>query len=105
MTGATTLGFASHEAIKGNFSKGFVKASESDKPLGFEVAFVCENVAAAHAKALKAGAKEVIAPEKKPWGQVCWNKHAVCVKKHRVKFVSHDCAFSQCCQPHHVYRS
>jgi lactoylglutathione lyase len=69
-TGETTLAFASHELGKMNFPSGFVAASESSKPLGFEVALVTPTVAEAHAKALAAGATEVRAPESKPWGQV-----------------------------------
>ena len=69
-TGETTLAFASHELGKTNFPSGFVAASESPRPLGFEVAFVTPSVAEAHATALSAGATEVNAPESKPWGQV-----------------------------------
>lgn len=69
-TGETTLAFASHELGKINFPNGFVAASESSKPLGFEVALLTPTVAEAHAKALAAGAAEVNAPESKPWGQV-----------------------------------
>lgn len=69
-TGQTTLAFASHELGKINFPMGFVAASESSKPLGFEVALVTPAVEEAHSKALAAGAAEVKAPESKPWGQV-----------------------------------
>lgn len=69
-TGETTLAFASHDLGKINFPMGFIAASESSQPLGFEVAFVTPTVEAAHAKALAAGAVEVKAPETKPWGQV-----------------------------------
>jgi len=69
-TGETTLAFASHELGKINFPSGFVAASESSKPLGFEVALVTPSVLEAHTKALRAGAAELKAPESKPWGQV-----------------------------------
>lgn len=69
-TGDTTLAFASHELGKMNFPKGFVAASDSIKPLGFEVALVTPSVADAHVKALAVGAAEIKAPETKPWGQV-----------------------------------
>ena len=69
-TGETTLAFASHELGHMNFPTGFVAASESSKPLGFEVALVTPTVAEAHAKALAAGAAEIKSPESKPWGQV-----------------------------------
>jgi lactoylglutathione lyase len=69
-TGETTLAFASHELGTMNLPSGFVAASQSAKPLGFEVALVTSNVAEAHARALAVGAMEVKAPEPKPWGQV-----------------------------------
>jgi lactoylglutathione lyase len=69
-TGETTLAFASLELGSLNFPSGFVAASESDKPLGIEIALVTSTVAEAHANALAAGAVEVKEPETKPWGQV-----------------------------------
>jgi lactoylglutathione lyase len=68
-TGATTLAFASHALADANFSGGIVRANESKQPLGMEVALVTSDVAAAHARALAAGAKELKAPQQKPWGQ------------------------------------
>ena len=69
-TGATTLSFAAHELAAMNFATGHVEASASPKPLGMEVGFVTDDVAAAHAKALSLGATELSAPTAKPWGQV-----------------------------------
>lgn len=69
-TGETTLAFAAHALGDMNFPGGHVAAHESAKPLGFEVAFVTADVAAAHATALAAGASELAAPKQKPWGQV-----------------------------------
>lgn len=69
-TGETTLAFASHELGRMNFPDGYVAASESKRPLGMEIALVTGDVQQAHAKALAAGAKELKAPEAKPWGQV-----------------------------------
>lgn len=68
-TGATTLAFASHALGEANLPGGYVAASASGPPLGVELAFVAEDVPAAHARALGAGASEVQAPERKPWGQ------------------------------------
>lgn len=68
-TGATTLAFAAHRMGHAHFPAGHVEAHTSPKPLGFEVAFVTDNVAAAHSRALQAGATELGAPEDKPWGQ------------------------------------
>ncbi len=46
-----------------------VRASLQGNPLGFEIAFVTEDVQAAHQHAIQHGATEVTAPESKPWGQ------------------------------------
>lgn len=69
-TGETTLAFASHELGNANFPDGFIATDASKKPLGFEIAFIAPDVAAAHAKAITAGATEIKASETKPWGQV-----------------------------------
>ncbi|MBE8718166.1 VOC family protein [Cellvibrio polysaccharolyticus] len=69
-TGETTLAFASHELGNANFPDGFIATDASKKPLGFEIAFIALDVTAAHVKALNTGAKEIKAPETKPWGQV-----------------------------------
>ena len=69
-TGETALAFAAHELGDMNFPGGHVAAHDSEKPLGFEIAFVTENVAEAHATALAAGATELAPPQQKPWGQV-----------------------------------
>ena len=68
-TGETALAFAAHALGELNFPGGHVEAHSSAKPLGFELAFVTGDVAQAHAKALASGAKELAAPQKKPWGQ------------------------------------
>lgn len=68
-TGATTLSFAAHELGDLNFDGGHVHADKAPKPLGMEVAFVTEDVAGAHQKAISAGAKEMTPPSQKPWGQ------------------------------------
>lgn len=69
-TGETTLAFASLELGSSNFPAGFVAASQSEKPLGIEIALVTPSVAEAHLKALAAGAIEIKDPKTKPWGQV-----------------------------------
>ena len=69
-TGTTTLAFAAHALGATNFSGGYVSATESAKPLGIEIALVVEDVASAHASALKHGAVELRAPSAKPWGQI-----------------------------------
>ena len=68
-TGGTTLSFAAHELGDGNFPDGHVAAHSSKQPLGFEIALVTDDVAAAHVTALSTGATELTAPVQKPWGQ------------------------------------
>jgi lactoylglutathione lyase len=68
-TGETALAFAAHALGDANFQGGHVAAHESEKPLGFEVALVTDDVGAAHRKAVAAGARELAAPVQKPWGQ------------------------------------
>ncbi len=68
-TGATVLAFASHELGRANLPGGYVLASQSELPLGMEIALVTEDVAAAHAKAIAAGAASIGEPAQKPWGQ------------------------------------
>ncbi|WP_054022043.1 VOC family protein [Piscinibacter sakaiensis] len=69
-TGATTLAFAAHALADTNFAGGHVAADASPRPLGIEIAFVTDDVAAAHARAIAAGAREMAAPQPRPWGQV-----------------------------------
>ncbi len=69
-TGETTLAFAAHDLGDLNIPGGHVRASESARPLGMEVALVTDDVAGAHARALSVGAKEVSTPAHRPWGQV-----------------------------------
>jgi lactoylglutathione lyase len=68
-TGETALAFAAHELGDANFPGGHVAAHDSARPLGFEIALVTDDVAAAHRKAVAAGARELAAPVQKPWGQ------------------------------------
>ena len=69
-TGETTLGFAAHALGAINLPTGYVAADTSPQPLGMELAFVTENISAAHARAIAAGATEIKAPLAKPWGQI-----------------------------------
>ncbi len=69
-TGETTLAFADHALGESHFPGGVVRADRSAQPLGMEIALVTADVAAAHARALAAGARELAPPATKPWGQV-----------------------------------
>jgi len=67
-TGTTALAFAA-EALSpagGEYQPNRPAA----KPAGAEVGLVTSDVAAAYRKALEAGAKSVMEPTTKPWGQV-----------------------------------
>lgn len=68
-TGETTLSFAAHELGEMNFPGGHVHADQSAIPLGFEIALVTDDVEKMHHQALSVGAKEMAAPQAKPWGQ------------------------------------
>ena len=69
-TGETTLSFAAHDLGDENFPGGYIRASESEIPLGMEIGLVTIDVASAHAHALREGAIELSAPVSKPWGQI-----------------------------------
>ena len=69
-TGETVLAFASHHVGASNFSKGYVKLTDMEKPAGFELAFVTDDVEKAVLKAVSAGATLVADPVDKPWGQI-----------------------------------
>ncbi|MBX3724767.1 MAG: VOC family protein [Xanthomonadales bacterium] len=69
-TGSTVLAFASHALAERNLPGGHVRADTSARPLGMEIALVTDDVDAAHARALAAGAGELAAPAAQPWGQV-----------------------------------
>jgi lactoylglutathione lyase len=66
-TGETTLAFASHELAAANLPQAFRPPALAETP--FEVCFVTDDVAAAHKRALDAGAEPVSEPQRKPWGQ------------------------------------
>jgi uncharacterized glyoxalase superfamily protein PhnB len=68
-TGETTLAFVSHTLGASNFPAGYVRASDSEQPLGMEIALATDDVAQAHRAAIAAGATELMAPTVKPWGQ------------------------------------
>jgi predicted enzyme related to lactoylglutathione lyase len=69
VTGETKLGFVAHQLAE---SHGFEyeRAQRAKKPSAFEIAFVTDDVEAAYAKAVKAGALALSAPKAKPWGQL-----------------------------------
>ena len=68
-TGETVLAFATHDLGQATLSGEYVRASDSELPLGMELALVTDSVAELHAKAVRHGAVELEAPHAKPWGQ------------------------------------
>lgn len=69
-TGETVLAFASHELGDLNLEGHYQKTDLNTPPAGVELAFVTDDVAAAYAHAIAAGAVAVKEPIAKPWGQV-----------------------------------
>ncbi|HLO78887.1 MAG TPA: VOC family protein [Magnetospirillum sp.] len=65
-TGATTLSFSSLRLME---SLGKTPARPQPGHPVFEIAFETDDVAAAHARAVAAGAKDIQAPADMPWGQ------------------------------------
>lgn len=68
-TGETTLAFASESLFKSH-GIDFRPNRPSQAFSGFEIALTTPHVQEAFDQALKAGAKQISPPEKKPWGQI-----------------------------------
>lgn len=68
-TGETTLAFAAHHLAETNIDSGYIKASESEKPLGMEIALITHDVQATYTSAIQHGATAIKEPIEKPWGQ------------------------------------
>ena len=69
VSGATKLGFVHHETAKSHGFK-YEKISLKKKAAGCEIGLVATDVEKAFEKAVRAGAKSVCKPNKKPWGQI-----------------------------------
>lgn len=67
-TGQTALAFVDEEMIKA--SHPFQLNRPKDKAAGSEIALVTEDVEQKFKAAVKAGAKPVVEPAAKPWGQI-----------------------------------
>ncbi len=69
-TGQTALAFAAHDTLgQMNFAGKYQKITNQGNPVGIELAFIDEDVAAATDRAVECGAELVAAPTQKPWGQ------------------------------------
>lgn len=72
-TGGSLFGFVRYDLADSNLAGGFVRNDPTSKPAGIEVGFEAEDVEAAFAAALAAGATEAAKPSAKPWGQtICY---------------------------------
>ena len=67
-TGETVLAFA-QESLAGYNGFEITPNRAAQKPAGFELCFVTDDVAGAHQTAALAGAIEITPPTEKPWGQ------------------------------------
>lgn len=67
-TGATALAFASEEMVADQGAT-FRRLRPGDTPPAIEIALVTEDVRAAYATAVAAGAVPLLPPKEKPWGQ------------------------------------
>ena len=67
-TGATALAFVDETFVQATVSE-FARNRPTATPAGIEVALVNDDVGAAYATALAAGATSQLAPIIKPWGQ------------------------------------
>lgn len=68
-TGATALGFCEHATALGSVGQPYVVAETSPMPLGMEIGLLTDDVGAACARAVAAGATLLTPPTVKPWGQ------------------------------------
>ena len=68
--GPVSLGFVGNAQAASNLPDGFQANNPKGRPGGFEVGLVTDDVHAAFAKAVKAGAQPAAAPSTKPWGQI-----------------------------------
>lgn len=69
VTGETKLGFFVHK-VAASHGFEYEHADLKKKPAAFEITFITDDVEAAYARALRAGALGVCAPLAKPWGQL-----------------------------------
>ena len=72
-TGDTTLGFAAYGMAELHVAGGVHPHTPGGAPAPVQIAFTTDDVAAAYAHALAAGATAISPPEQMPWGQtVAW---------------------------------
>ncbi len=67
-TGATTLAFCTHELAEQLLGGAYRRADREQRPLGCQLTLEPNDVAAGFEQAVRAGAKPIAAPARKPWG-------------------------------------
>ena len=68
-TGATRLAFTSHELAAKVIPRPYRAAEAGTEPFGMELTLAVDDVDAAYARAVAAGAHAVSEPHDEPWGQ------------------------------------
>lgn len=68
LAGAVPISFVKEDFARQN-GTDFTPARPENKPAAVEIGFVFDDVDAAYQRAVKAGARAVSPPAKKPWGQ------------------------------------
>lgn len=68
-TGGVVIGFVL-ESLAGSHGFGFQAQRPEGPPPAVELGLLCDDVPAAYARALAAGARPLAPPATKPWGQV-----------------------------------
>jgi len=68
-TGATALGFAAEALAERHGITIRPNIADDNSPAGAEIALVTTDLDTAYARAIAAGAQEVMEPTRKPWGQ------------------------------------
>ncbi len=67
-TGPTTLAFCGHALAEQLMGGAYRRADRALQPLGCQLTLEPREVAASFERAVRAGAKPIAAPERKPWG-------------------------------------
>jgi lactoylglutathione lyase len=68
-TGSTALAFTAHALGEQVVPGGYTPVDPAAPPAGFEITLVTEDVDAAFATAVAAGARSLAEPHDEPWGQ------------------------------------
>ena len=68
-TGQTALAFAAESIGDSNLPDGYLRSRHKNPPLGCEIALTVDDVQKAYEQSILKGAKALVPPEKKPWGQ------------------------------------